>query len=144
MAGTADAAPTSGGFALGSFSADKDRILSSCLLAELMATLRGPLRDRVAELERRHGRSDCGRSMRPLQPHSLERLARLRGAPPSHVARHRVREVACDDGLRLVFDDGFLFLRASGTEPVLRVYAEARSPRDLERRLAAGARLLES
>jgi len=143
--GAADAAADeSGGFALGSFSADKDGILSSCLLAELMATLRAPLRERLAELERRHGRSDCGRSMRPLQPRSLETLARLSAAPPSRVARQRVREVACEDGLRLVFDDGFLLLRASGTEPVLRVYAEARSPRELAGRLAAGARLLEA
>jgi phosphomannomutase len=33
-------------------------------------------------------------------------------------------------------------MRASGTEPVLRIYAEARSPRELRARLAAGARLL--
>jgi phosphomannomutase len=108
-----------------------------------MATLRAPLRERLAEIERRHGRSACGRSVRPLRPRSLETLARLRAAPPSRVARQRVREVACDDGLRLRFDDGFLLLRASGTEPVLRVYAEARSPRELQRRLATGARLLE-
>jgi phosphomannomutase/phosphoglucomutase len=77
-----------------------------------------------------------------LRPRSLEALRCLRAAPPSRVAQHRVHEAAADDGLRLVFDDGFLFLRASGTEPVLRVYAEARTPRDLARRLAAGARLL--
>ena len=126
--GAADAAADeSGGFALGSFSADKDGILSGCLLAELMATLRAPLRGRLAELERRHGRSACGRTAHPLRPRWLEALRRLRAAPPSRVARQRVREAAADDGLRLVFDDGFLFLRVSGTEPVLRVYAEARS-----------------
>jgi phosphomannomutase len=53
-----------------------------------------------------------------------------------------VREAIASDGLRLGFDDGFLLLRASGTEPVLRLYAEAGSPRELARRLAAGARLL--
>jgi len=143
ISGAADAAADeSGGFALGSFSADKDGILAGCLFAELVATLRAPLRGRLAELERRHGRFDCGRAVQPLQPRSLEALQRLRAAPPSRVAQHRVREAAADDGLRLVFDDGFLLLRASGTEPVLRVYAEARTPRDLTRRLAAGARLL--
>jgi phosphomannomutase len=143
VSGAADAAADeSGGFALGSFSADKDGILSACLLAELMATLRSPLRERLAELRRRHGRSDCGRRAHPLVPSTLEALARLRAAPPARVGQHRVREAAVDDGLRLVFDDGFLLLRASGTEPVLRVYAEARSPRELARRLAAGARLL--
>ena len=141
--GAADAAADeSGGFALGSFSADKDGILSGCLLAELMATLRSSLRKRLAELERRHGRSECGRSVQPLNPRSLEALASLRAAPPARVGQHPVRSAAMGDGLQLVFDDGFLLLRASGTEPVLRVYAEARSARALAQRLAAGARLL--
>jgi phosphomannomutase len=136
------AADESGGFALGSFSADKDGILAGCLLAELMASLRAPLRTRLTELERRHGGSACGRAAHPLRPDSAETLRRLCGAPPSRVARQRVREAVSEGGLRLVFDDGFLFLRASGTEPVLRIYAEARSPRELRARLAAGARLL--
>ncbi len=141
--GAADAAADeSGGFALGSFSGDKDGILSGCLLAELAATLRGPLRERLSQLERRYGRSACGRAVQPVHPRSLEALERLRTAPPARVGRHRVREADSDDGLRLVFDDGFLFLRASGTEPVLRVYAEACTPRELTRRLASGIRLL--
>ncbi len=141
--GAADAAADeSGGFALGSFGADKDGILSGCLFAELMATGRTPLLARLAELERRHGRSHCGRSALPAQPGVLGALERLRTAPPSRVAERRVRDAIASDGLRLIFDDGFLFLRASGTEPVLRIYAESRSPRDLGRRLAAGVRLL--
>jgi phosphoglucosamine mutase len=53
-----------------------------------------------------------------------------------------VRRVNAEDGLYLGLDDGFLMLRLSGTEPLLRVYAEARGPRLLQRRLAAGAALL--
>jgi phosphomannomutase len=41
--------------------------------------------------------------------------------------------------VRILFADGFLYWRASGTEPVIRVYAEAPSRAALERRLAAGA-----
>ena len=50
----------------------------------------------------------------------------------------------CDesDGLHLTLEDGFLMFRASGTEPVLRIYAEARGPRLLSRRLRVGAALL--
>ena len=143
MSGAADAAADeSGGFALGSFGADKDGILAGCLLAELVATSRAPLRARLRELERRHGRSDCGRAALPAQPRALAALSRLRAAPPARVAGRRVLEAIASDGLRLVLPDGFLMLRASGTEPVLRVYAEASRPRDLARRLAAGARLL--
>jgi phosphomannomutase len=47
-------------------------------------------------------------------------------------------------GVRLeLADGGFLLCRASGTEPVLRLYAEAHDPASLRARLAAGAALLE-
>jgi phosphomannomutase len=54
----------------------------------------------------------------------------------------RVHAVRRDDGLHLALEDGFLMLRASGTEPVLRVYAEAPGVGALRRRLAAGAALV--
>jgi phosphoglucomutase len=107
----------SGGFALSRFCCDK-------------------------ELMRRHGRSVCGRTAVPDRPSASEAVERLMAAPPSRVDGCAVRAVSCDDGLHLALDDGFLMLRASGTEPVLRIYAEARGPRLLRRRLAAGAGLL--
>ena len=70
------------------------------------------------------------------------RLAALAKAPPERVAAARVREVDTRDGVRLGLDDGFLMLRASGTEPVLRLYAEAPDPRTLALRFAAGWKLL--
>ena len=53
-----------------------------------------------------------------------------------------MREVRRDDGVHLALPDGFVMLRASGTEPLVRIYAEAPGPRRLARRLAAGAALL--
>jgi phosphomannomutase len=141
--GAADvAADESGGFALGRFGADKDGILAACLATELVASGGRPLRRRLAELERRHGRSACGRTALPALPRALEALWRLRAAPPSRVGAHAVQAAATDEGLRLLFSDGFLMLRASGTEPVLRIYAEAGGAGALARRLAAGAKLL--
>ena len=52
------------------------------------------------------------------------------------------RRAARRDGLHLALEDGFLMLRASGTEPLIRVYGEAPGPRLLARRLAAGSDLL--
>jgi phosphomannomutase len=141
--GGADAAADeSGGFALGRFGVDKDGILSACLMVELAASGRAPLAARIAELERRHGRSRCGRSALRATPGALAALARLCAAPPASVAQARVRDANARDGLRLGFDDGFLLLRASGTEPVIRVYAEGASARSLAQRLAAGTALL--
>jgi len=133
----------SGGFAWGRFHPDKDGILAAGLLAEAVAV--GPsLASRLQALERRHGRSHCGRVAAPCDPRASERLAGLMRRPPGRVDGERVRGVSTEDGLHLGLDDGFLMLRASGTEPVLRVYAEAPTRRDLARRLARGAALLGS
>jgi len=143
--GAADvAAEESGGFAWDPMGRDKDGILACALLAELAAAIRAPLRDRLAELERRHGRSRCGRLAAVASERSRARLADRLEAPPERVDGARVRAVDTRDGLRLTFDDGFLMLRASGTEPVLRIYAEAPDRRALERRFAAGRRLLDA
>jgi len=143
--GIADVAgEESGGFALDAMGRDKDGILACVLLAELVAESRAPLRQRLAELERRFGRSACGRLAQPAGAAARERLARLREEPPERLGSARVRAVDAADGLRLAFDDGFLMLRASGTEPVLRLYAEAPEPSALARRFAAGRRLLDA
>ncbi len=50
----------------------------------------------------------------------------------------KVKEIVRTDGLKLVLDDGsWVLYRASGTEPVVRVYSEARTEAGLEKLSAA-------
>ena len=61
---------------------------------------------------------------------------------PSKLLRSPVAEVKSYDGVKFVAQDGsWLMLRGSGTEPILRIYAEARSDRDAHRLLQVGVRL---
>jgi phosphomannomutase len=101
-----------------------------------------PLRGRLRALARVHGPSACARAALRADPRARARLDRLAAAPPERVGGARVRAVERRDGVRLAFADGFLLLRASGTEPVLRLYAEAPDRGRLARRLAAGRALL--
>jgi phosphomannomutase len=141
--GSADVAgEESGGFALEPFARDKDAILAGCLLAERVATMRRPLRACVRELERLFGASACGRASVPATPLACDALEALTEAPPSRVGREVVRGADTSCGLRIELADGFLMLRASGTEPVIRLYGEAPDAPRLAQRLAAGARLL--
>jgi phosphoglucomutase len=58
---------------------------------------------------------------------------KLRSDPKEFCGRP-VSEVVRTDGLKLVFSDGsWVCYRLSGTEPVVRVYTEARSDRGLEK-----------
>lgn len=141
--GTADVAgEESGGFAADALGRDKDGILACALFAEIAAAEGLPLRRRLDALARRHGVSACARTAVRADPPAQARLARLAAAPPDRVGGARVVAVDRRDGLRLAFADGFLMLRASGTEPLLRLYAEAPDRARLAKRLAAGRALL--
>jgi phosphomannomutase len=60
------------------------------------------------------------------------------GSDPHDFDGRKVSEVVRKDGLKLVFDDGsWVCYRMSGTEPVVRVYAEARTQDGLEKLIAA-------
>jgi phosphomannomutase len=58
--------------------------------------------------------------------------------------RQRFPEAATDerDGLRLAWRDRWLHVRPSGTEPIVRLIAEAPTPADAEALVAAGRELL--
>lgn len=141
--GTADVAgEESGGFAWAPVARDKDGILAGCLVAEVAASSGGPLRGRLAELRRRLGGGVSGRTAVRLPVPAAGVLRGLRRALPRRLDGARVLDVDAGDGLHVGLADGFLMWRGSGTEPVLRVYAEAPDARSLERRLAAGVRRL--
>jgi phosphomannomutase len=47
------------------------------------------------------------------------------------------------DGFKLKFEEGWLLVRPSGTEPLLRLYAEASSPREVQSLLKSAGSLAE-
>jgi phosphoglucomutase len=138
--GVADVAgEESRGFAWAPVARDKDATLAGCLLADVVTASGAPLSARLAELAQRHGAPACGRLSLPAGPRARAALAGLSRRAPRRFDGARVLRVADLDGLRLELEDGFVLWRASGTEPLVRVYAEAPTRRSLARRLAAAA-----
>jgi phosphomannomutase len=70
-------------------------------------------------------------------------VEQLQTKAPATMAGQTVREVHTFDGIKFVLaDDSWLLIRPSGTEPVLRVYAEARDAEEVAALLAAGRALV--
>ncbi len=145
-AGSVDAAgEESGGFALAEMGLDKDGLLAGILLVDLVASTGRSIEAHLARLEAQFGVSACGRAATPGSPAKSLALERLAADPPAAVGGTEVVSVSTQRGLRLVLaDGGFLFFRRSGTEPMVRVYAEAADREGLTERLALGLALLES
>ena len=133
----------SAGLSIAGHVPEKDGLLAGLLVTEMVARRRRSLHRQVRDLFRKVGPRHSRRIDHRVSPETIASLHRRLLNPPSTLLGKRVIEVATTDGTRLTLKDGsWLLLRPSGTEPLVRCYAEARSPRDLTRLLDVGRALI--
>lgn len=141
----------SGGIGYSRFLPERDGILNGLLLANVMAQEGKPLGQLVAELQRDFGSHYYGR--RDLHiPEDVKQSAiqRARGENTQTLDRYRVLKKEHMDGIKFFIDaptngngaEAWVLFRASGTEPLLRLYTEASSPELVRELLAAGQRFV--
>jgi phosphomannomutase len=133
-------AEESGGIGFPGHIPERDGILAGLMLLELLATEKISINKMVARLEKKFGPHRYGRidTHFPLEKRAalMEYCARK---PPAKLLRSPLADVKTYDGVKFVAQDGsWLMLRGSGTEPILRIYAEAKSEADAQKLLALG------
>jgi phosphomannomutase len=136
----------SGGMSFQGHIPEGDGILMGLLLVEIVAAMGAPLEELVDDLLARVGPAYYERlDLRLSAPVAKGRLVeRLQQAAPGSIGGVRVAGVNSLDGVKyLLDDDSWLLIRPSGTEPVLRVYAEARDPKMVEALVAHGRSVAE-
>ncbi len=133
----------SGGIGVKGYLPERDGILNGLLVLEAMAASGKPLQALIADVERRTGRWHYDRRDLHLQHAQVDRLfARLKAGAPERMAGVRVVSVNTLDGVKLIGgDESWLLFRRSGTEPIVRIYAESPTRARLPRLLAVGVRL---
>lgn len=121
---------------------DKDGILACLLVAEMVAVERKTLQQLLEELYNRVGTFRTRRINLKLSAEVAAGIGARLANPPASVAGRRVVEVVTIDGTKLILDGGgWVLFRKSGTEPVVRIYAEAADDASLAE-LIEGARTL--
>ena len=136
----------SGGMSFRGHIPEGDGVLFGLLLIEMVAAYGEPLEDLVDDLLREAGPAFYERTdLRLSHPVSKsEMVRRLSENPPAALGGEKVEEVKTMDGVKyLLEDDSWLLIRPSGTEPVLRVYAEARTPEVLAALMGFGRRVAQ-
>ena len=85
-------------------------------------------------------------AQRSRYPVSKEKMiARLLNGPHASLGGESLTEISTMDGVKYIFsDDSWLLIRPSGTEPVLRVYAEGRTPEMVKELLNFGSSIADS
>jgi alpha-D-glucose phosphate-specific phosphoglucomutase len=120
----------SGGISFKGNIPEGDGILMGLLMVELLATSGKSLSTMVNDLLEDVGPAFYERrDLRLKHPVSKKEMtSRLKNNAPDEIGGMSVSEVQTVDGVKYIIEEGsWLLIRPSGTEPVLRVYAEGRS-----------------
>jgi len=123
---------------------ERDGLAAGLFLLELLATEKRSVNKIWASLEKEFGPHRYARfdAHYPLEQRGAL-MASLEANPPGKLLRSPVVGVEARDGVKFTAADGtWLMLRGSGTEPVLRIYAEARSDAEVQKLLQQGRGLL--
>jgi phosphomannomutase len=120
----------SGGIGFSGHIPEGDGILMGLLIIEMVADSGTTLYEMVESLQKEVGPVFYDRiDLRLKYPVAKDKMvSMLVNEPPAEIGGQRLAEVSTMDGVKYIFDDdSWLLIRPSGTEPVLRVYAEGRS-----------------
>jgi phosphomannomutase len=143
----------SGGIGYSRYLPERDGILNSLLLANVMAEEQKPLGELVAALQKEFGPHYYGR--RDLHiPEELKRnaISRAQSKETRQLGKHAVLKKEHMDGIKFFLNastngngaEPWVLFRASGTEPLLRIYAEAASQELVEEVLASAEAFVQS
>ena len=122
---------------------EKDGLLACLLAAEAVAARHASLSEQLEQLFARVGHLESGRTGVQLTPELMPVLQEKLKEEPTSIGGRKVKSFDRIDGLKIIFeDDSWLLVRPSGTEPLVRIYAESESAKDMEVLLEQGRKYL--
>jgi len=137
----------SGGISFHGHIPEGDGVLMGLLVVEMVAAYGMPLHDLVNNLLEDVGPAFYDRKdLRLKRPVAKEQMIKLLvDKAPKDIGGAAIAQVSTMDGVKYITaDDSWLLVRPSGTEPVLRVYAEGRSVTMVRALLAYGEEIAAS
>ncbi len=136
----------SGGISIKGHIPEGDGVLMGLVVAEIVVRYGKSPEELLADIMAEIGRFDYARNdfhVKPFQKATL--VSRLIDLTPDRLAGIPLASINTRDGVKyLLADDSWLLIRPSGTEPVLRVYAEAHSPETVQALLVEGRSLADA
>ena len=118
---------------------EKDGIIAGLLVAEMIAAEGKSLSQQINDLFRKYGKRLGKQESIPWTREMEKKLAAMKRNPPEKLGGRKVLNTETIDGLKLDFcDDDWILFRFSGTQPLIRCYAEAGNEKDLEKLMKFG------
>jgi len=135
----------SGGLSVKGHVPEKDGILACLLMAELVATEKKSLGRILKDLEKQTGEFHTDRINVSVPPEKKEALLTKLGSGLDQIGPYKVEKFITTDGFKFLLPNNeWVAFRASGTEPLIRCYIEAKSAAGLKKLREACKKLLAS
>jgi phosphomannomutase len=131
----------SGGIGIKTHMPERDGIYNGLLLSKIMIERNKSLSELVAEIHNEYGELFYDRIDYHTTPDVKERIIKVCKSNPPFIGGFKVKSYNKIDGFKFIFDDGWLLIRASGTEPILRFYSESSKMDKVEKLLKSGIKL---
>ena len=131
----------SGGLGVMGHLPERDGIYVGFLVAEIMAVRRTKLSELVQELFDEYGEFHFGRIDTHVTEAEKKKIVGFYAKKPKKVGSFAIHTIDATDGYKMFVDGGWLLVRASGTEPLIRFYAEAPTEEKVSALLSAAMKL---
>lgn len=139
-------AEESGGIAISNHMPDKDGILACMLVLEMMAVEGKSLKQIFKDFYKKYNMYYDKKVSIPKREIEInEFMEKLNLKPPLSINKTSVWRIDQTDGFKFILKNGnWLALRPSGTEHLIRIYAEAKDPDAPEKLIQEAKKLIES
>lgn len=131
-----------GGMGFKNYIPERDGVLAGLLLVEMMMYRKKNISQIIKEMEDEFGRYHYVKDSLRLSDVVFNQ-AKVLKALPARLLNKKIIDIKDYDGIKIIFDDeDWLMIRGSGTEPIVRVYAESKQLAIAEKLVAKGKKII--
>ena len=134
----------SGGIGFKGYIPERDGIISGLFLLEMVAARGKPIDKIMEDVDKRYGKFCYDRIDLELSvKKGAKVVSALKKSPPRRLSGKEIQELKTYDGIKFILKDtSWLLIRPSGTEPVMRIYAESSTRQGVNKLLDIGKNLV--
>ena len=130
-----------GGIGFKNYIPERDGSVAAMLMLEMCAAMKKKPVQLVKDFEKKYGKWTYAKSSVPASNKIKKAVNKMEA--PKELLGKKVVKLNTSDGYKIMTKNSWLMFRASGTEPIMRCYSEAKTTKEAEALLEVGMKILK-